>query len=213
MYNGPQYNPLQQPKKHTLRNVLLGVGGLFVLLIIIGVAAGGGKANSSSATSGGGQDAGATGSGGTSSGGTGSASATTARGPGIGSKARDGKFQFVITRVSHAKRVGDSFLSQKAQGKYTVLHMVVTNIGSVAQTLDDSTQYVYDSRGRQFSADTQADIYGNGTSNSVFLSQINPGGSITGRIYFDMPTGDKAVKAVLHDSMFSGGVTVSLAKH
>ena len=84
---------------------------------------------------------------------------------------------------------------------------------TVAQTLDDSTQYVYDPHARQFSADTQADIYGNGTSNSVFLRQINPGDSVTGRIYFDMPANDKAVKAVLHDSMFSGGITVSLAKH
>lgn len=31
-----------------------------------------------------------------------------------------------------------------------------------------------------------------------------------GLIYFDLPANDKAVSAELHDSVFSGGVTVSL---
>jgi uncharacterized protein DUF4352 len=86
----------------------------------------------------------------------------------------------------------------------------VTNIGNAAQTLDDSAQYVYDARGRQFSADSQADLYINGTGDSVFLQQINPGNTVHGKIAFDLPVGDSAVRAELHDSMFSGGVIVSL---
>jgi Domain of unknown function (DUF4352) len=130
----------------------------------------------------------------------------------IGRQVRDGKFQFTITKISHAKKVGDGFLSQRAQGEYTVLHVIVTNIGTEAQTLDDSDQYMYDSRGRKFSADSEADIYANGGSNSVFLNQINPGNTVHGEIAFDLPKGDKAVKAEVHDSMFSDGVTVSLRR-
>jgi hypothetical protein len=44
----------------------------------------------------------------------------------------------------------------------------------------------------------------------VFLNQINPGDSVHGKLYFDLPKGDTAVTAQLHDSTFSGGVTISL---
>jgi hypothetical protein len=33
---------------------------------------------------------------------------------------------------------------------------------------------------------------------------------VKGELAFDMPTGVKAVKAELHDSAFSGGITVKL---
>jgi hypothetical protein len=123
---------------------------------------------------------------------------------------RDGKFQFTITKVTHAKRAGNRYLGQRAQGEYTILYITVTNIGNVAQNLDDSAQFVYDAHGRKFSADSTADICINGSSNSVFFNQINPGNSVRGKIAFDLPKGDTAVKAELHDSAFSGGVTVSL---
>jgi hypothetical protein len=138
------------------------------------------------------------------------ASAPAATGtPGIGAKVRDGEFQFTITAITHAKTVGDpSGLTKTAQGEYTILHVTVTNIGSVAQTLDDSTQLVYDSRGRQYTADSTADLYISG--NDVFFNSINPGNTVHGEIAFDLPRGDSAVKAVPHDSPFSGGVTVAL---
>jgi uncharacterized protein DUF4352 len=135
---------------------------------------------------------------------------------GIGDKVRDGKFQFVITSISHAKSVGDTSvgLGDTAQGRYTILHITVTNIGSESQTLDDGSQYVYDASGRKFSASSSADLdlAGSNGQNSTWLEDINPGNTVHGRIAFDLPKGDKAVKAELHDSMFSGGVTVSLAR-
>jgi hypothetical protein len=134
------------------------------------------------------------------------------QGPGLGQAALDGKFRFVVVAVTHAHHAGDSIVGQTAQGEFTILRVRVTNIGGQAQTLDDSTQYVYDSQGRQFSANTSADIAGNPASGSVFLNQINPGDSVTGKIYFDMPKGDKAVRAELHDSAFSDGVSVSLTR-
>jgi Domain of unknown function (DUF4352) len=116
--------------------------------------------------------------------------------------------------ISHAKSVGDTSFGMggTAQGRYTILHIRVTNIGSEAQTLDDSSQYVYDAAGRKFSADSSADMDLGGANgqNSTWLEDINPGNTVHGRIAFDLPVGDKAVKAELHDSMFSGGVTVSL---
>jgi hypothetical protein len=88
----------------------------------------------------------------------------------------------------------------------------VTNIGSQPQTLDDSSQYVYDASDRRYDASTSADMDLNsaGGSDSVFFNDINPGNTVKGELAFDMPTGVKAVKAELHDSAFSGGVTVKL---
>jgi hypothetical protein len=172
---------------------------LVIIIVVIAVVA----------SSGGGSGSGTASAGSSSSGSSGSSGAA----PGIGAKARDGKFQFVVTSVSHAKNVGDvsQGLGDTASGRYTVLHVTVTNIASQAQTLDDSAQYVYDSRGRRFSASTPADIDGNSSNGGgVFFNQINPGGTVHGKLYFDLPRGTAATKVVLHDSAFSEGVTVSL---
>lgn len=127
---------------------------------------------------------------------------------GIGTPVRDGKFEFVIIGVTHAKSVGGQFGSA-AQGEYTILRISVTNIGNESQMLTDSAQYVYDSSGRKYSADSAADLSLNSNA-SVFLQEINPGNTVRGQIAFDMPNGVQATKAVLHDSLFSGGATVSL---
>jgi len=198
----PQYYPPQQPpprkKRHWVRNILLGLAGFVVLIVIISVAAGGGSKGTPAASDG-----------------VAPANAAPAapQAAKIGTPVRDGKFQFTITSVSHARSAGDTAdgLGDKAQGEYTILHVTVTDIGSQAQTLDDSSQYVYDASGRKYDASTSADIDLNGTgSGSVFLNDINPGNTVKGELAFDMPAGHKAVKAELHDSAFSGGVTVSL---
>lgn len=174
-----------QKKRHPLRTGCLSIIGVVVLLgVIIGIVvgvSGGGKSSSGSSGSG-----------------------NSSKAAAAGSTVKDGKFQFTITSVSQAKTAGTS----TAQGEYTILHLKVSNIGTEGQTLDDSNQYVYDSAGRKFTADSAADL---GLSNdTVFLDNINPGNNVTGEIAFDMPKGDKPVKAELHDSAFSGGVTVNL---
>jgi len=130
----------------------------------------------------------------------------------IGTPVRDGKFQFTITSVSHAKSVGDTAdgFGDTAQGRYTILHVTVTNISSQPQTLFDSNQYVFDASGRKYDVSTSADMDINGASDSVLFNDINPGNTVRGELAFDMPAGLKAVKAELHDSAFSGGVTVNL---
>jgi hypothetical protein len=195
-----QYYPPQQPpkkKRHWVRNSFLGLAGFIVLIVIISVAANGGSKGTPVA-------------------GSGAAAAHAApaapQAARIGTPVRDGKFQFTITSVSHAKSVGDTAdgFGDTAQGKYTILHVTVTNIGSQPQTLFDSNQYVFDVSGRKYDVSTSADMDINGASNSVFFNDINPGNTVRGELAFDMPAGHKAVKAELHDSAFSGGVTVNL---
>lgn len=182
--------------------MLLGLVGLVIVVAIVGAIVGSHNGTKTGAVASQGSSPGAPS--------QSSPGGTATQVAGIGDPVRDGKFQFVINKVTHAKRVGNRYLGQTAQGEYTILHVTVTNIGSVAQNLDDSAQFVYDARGRKFSADSTADIYINGSSNSVFFNQINPGNSVRGKVAFDLPKGDTAVKAELHDSAFSGGVPVSL---
>jgi len=198
----PYYPPQQQPpkkKRHWVRNIFLGFAGLIVLIVIISVAANKGSKGTPTASSGG-------------------TSANAAPAPPqaakIGTPVRDGKFQFTITSISHAKSVGDTAdgLGDTAQGEYTILHVTVTNISGQPQTLDDSSQYIYDASGRKYDVSTSADIDLNSASgsDSVFFNDINPGNTVHGELAFDMPKGVKAVKAELHDSAFSDGVTVIL---
>ena len=195
----PYYPPQQSPKKkrHWVRNTFLGLAGFIVLIVIISVAANGGS-NGTPAAGSGAAPANAV-----------PAAPQVAK---IGTPARDGKFQFTITSVSHAKSVGDTAdgFGDTAQGRYTILHVTVTNISSQPQTLFDSNQYVFDASGRKYDVSTSADMDINGASDSVLFNDINPGNTVRGELAFDMPAGLKAVKAELHDSAFSGGVTVNL---
>lgn len=131
------------------------------------------------------------------------------KGAKIGQAVRDGKFEFTVTKVeTGATKIGDQYLNQKAQGQFVLVHVTVKNIGDEAQLLADSAQKVRDAKGREFSADTTAAIYLK--DNDVFLNEINPGNSVKGILVFDMPKDARPATIELHDSAFSGGVTVRL---
>jgi hypothetical protein len=199
------YPPAPPPRKrpwvarHKILTALLSVIGLFVVIGIAAGAAGSGGSSTSGST-------GSTGSVAQPS----SAAPTAQHAAGIGDKVRDGKFEFVITKVTHRKTAGDpQFGGETAQGEFTVLHVKITNISDVAQTLDDSAQYVYDQHGRKYDANSSADFDLN-NGDSVFLQDINPGNTVRGVIAFDMPIGAREARAELHDSLFSDGVMVRL---
>ena len=204
---GGPYQPSPPPRKRRrgLKVTLAFIGGVIALIVIgsIASALGGNKSGTSTGTS--------------TAARTGNSPAAHSAGSsvaGIGDPVRDGKFQFTVLKVAHAKSVGDASLGlgDTAQGRFAIVTLKVTNIGSESQTLDDSSQYLYDASGRKFSADSTVDIDLSGANGqgSTWLNDINPGNTVRGRIAFDMPTGDKAVQIELHDSMFSNGVIVKL---
>jgi Domain of unknown function (DUF4352) len=130
---------------------------------------------------------------------------------GMGSPVRDGKFEFVVSKVDCGKtRLGDTNFGKDAQGQFCTVNVKVTNIGREAQTLDASSQYLYGSGGQRFDADTEAALYLGVNQTRTFLEDINPGNSVNGILVFDIPKGEKPTKIELHDSPFSGGVTVEL---
>ncbi|MFE7745354.1 DUF4352 domain-containing protein [Nocardia sp. NPDC057455] len=125
-----------------------------------------------------------------------------------GSPVRDGKFEFVVTRVDPpVKTVGDNqFLSETAQGQYILVHVNVSNIGDAPRGYFGSNQTLYDDQGRKFTNDSMAEI----NVNDHMSVDINPGNKVSVTLVFDVPPGAVPATLELHDSMFSRGAKVAL---
>lgn len=131
-------------------------------------------------------------------------------GPGIGAEVRDGKFAFTVTKIKcGVRKVGDNVLNARAQGQFCLVNLTVKNVGDEPQVMFSANQkgYIGD---REYAVDDAATIYASGSSASPWLTEVNPGNSLTGPIVFDIPKGQHLTKLVLHDSAFSGGVEVNL---
>ena len=127
----------------------------------------------------------------------------------IGKPVRDGKFEFTVKSVKCGiSKVGGEYLSTKAQGQFCAVQLSIENIGDEPQSMFADNQYAFDAKNRKFSADSEASIYDD--SSQVLWEEINPGNSVKGKVYFDVPKGAKLTHLELHDSMFSGGVKVTL---
>jgi hypothetical protein len=121
---------------------------------------------------------------------------------------RDGKFEFVVKSLTCGKaKEGDEVLNKTAQGQYCEVALSVKNIGTEAQIFDGSSQKAKGANGATYENDGEAEIYAN-SDNDTFLNKINPGNQATGTVIFDIPKDGKIVSLELHDSPFSGGVTV-----
>ncbi|MEU8264267.1 DUF4352 domain-containing protein [Micromonospora sp. NPDC048999] len=170
-----------------------------VALIATGLVALGCGAGSTDETTGGKADAG---------GAKGGGKPKTAK---VGEPARDGKFEFTVKSAKcGVAKVGNDLLGAKAQGQFCLVTVNVKNIGKKAQMFDGSSQKAYAGDGTEYSSDSGASLYANKNA-ETFLNDINPGNQVTGVVVFDIPKDVKLTKLKLHDSPFSGGVTVSLA--
>lgn len=187
--------------------VLSGLGALIVIIIIASAAGSGGDGPAQASNDDSAPVAGSSANG--QSGSKGNAEAKKANTAGLNAAVRDGKFEFTVKKLTCGKAtIGGGALSTKAQGQFCLLSMHVKNIGKESQLLDSSSQYAFDATGRKFDADGAAAIY-LGDANT-FLKEINPGNAIDGTLVFDIPKNAKITKVELHDSPFSGGVTVQV---
>jgi hypothetical protein len=131
-----------------------------------------------------------------------------ARTAGIGDSVRDGEFAFTVTKMEKRARVGGDVIGAEAQGVFLLVHVTVENIGDEAQAFSSTAQKLH-ANGKEFDADAGASIYMD-DSRSLY-EKINPGNKVRGIVLFDVPKNMKPETIELHDSLFSGGVKVSLA--
>jgi hypothetical protein len=210
-YGPPPYQPWRQPgqqrRSHGLRNGCLIAAGVLgggsilivVILVLIGLAAGTG---SSTPPAGGNTPPFV----------IRTAPAHAAR-PELGRVVYDGDFAFTVTHIScgaaaaRAVSAGGIGETVPAGARECIFTIRVTDDKGTAQTFFDSNQYAYDAGGRQFSADSKGGIYLHGDQD---FTQVNPGITIVARVPFQIPAGDRIVRLVLHDSAYSGGVSVGV---
>lgn len=195
--------PVAVKKKSSGRTALIVVGVIVVLLAIGKCGAGGGDDRASS-----------------SSGATTATRALAAPVPTevatptaapAGSAVRDGKFEFRVLGVTRAAQAGDlsnPFMIAEAQGEFVIVTLSVQNIGDVPQSYFGTNQKLIDVSGREYGSDSEASLWMN--QEGGIMSDINPGNSIQVRAAFDVPPGTQPAELELHDSAFSGGVSVRL---
>jgi hypothetical protein len=129
--------------------------------------------------------------------------------PGIGQPAADGKFSFVVSGVDcSVTELGDQYFGTKAQGQFCIVSVAVTNIGDKAQSFFGDNASLLNASGQEFSADSEAAIYLEDSSS--LYEEVNPGNTLNSKVVFDVPAGTTPTAIELHDSAFSGGVTVNL---
>ncbi len=130
---------------------------------------------------------------------------------GIGTKVRDGTFEFVVAGV---ERPGKTLMGKldetlTAHGEFVVVRVNVTNVGNEAQSPDCSCQLLYNDEGREFEP-SPAIL---STKEALkFVRRIDPGETVKDvLVLFDVAPGTKVVNIELHDSPFSHGVQVKLS--
>ena len=142
--------------------------------------------------------------------GSGNANGAVTKPPVLGDAVRDGKFEFVVSRADCSKSsVGIEPLNRTAAGKYCVVSLSVKNIAGKPQLFLGGAQKAFDAAGTSFTADEIAGLYANHDT-QTFLRKIDPGGEVVGKIVFDVPKATTLTTVELHDSIFSGGVKVTL---
>lgn len=104
--------------------------------------------------------------------------------------------------------LGDEYLGTTAQGQFCIIDLTVTNTGDEPQSFFGDNATLFNAEGQEFSADTEAAVYLEDSA-SIY-EEINPGDTLSSKVVFDVPAGTVPTAIELHDSAFSGGVTVNL---
>jgi hypothetical protein len=133
-----------------------------------------------------------------------------ADGPRPGDPVRDGKFEFVVSRVDCSRTsLGIEHLKRTADGKFCVVSLTVRNIGDTSKFFVGPAQKARDASGTAYSSDELAGIIAN-RGTEAFLEQLGPGETVTGKLVFDVPKKTTLTTLELHDSPLSGGVEAVL---
>jgi len=180
------------------------LAGIIVIAIIASAVSGGKGGSSSNASAGAAEGAS------TDAGAVGNATDDDAAAAiGIGQPAADGKFSFVVNGVDCTQtQLGNQYFNTTAQGQFCIIDLTVSNVGDKPQSFFGDNASLFNAQGQEFSADSEAAIYMD-NADSLY-EEINPGNTLNSKVVFDVPAGMVPTAIELHDSVFSGGVTVAL---
>jgi hypothetical protein len=131
--------------------------------------------------------------------------------PDIGTKVRDGAFDFVVTGVERPGKSLEGKVGEMltARGEFVIVRVDVTNVGSKAQRLGCSCQFLFNDKGTKFA--TSPSILR--TKDALkYVQWINPGQTVRdASVLFDVAPGTKVDNIELHELPYSQGVNVRLS--
>jgi hypothetical protein len=129
----------------------------------------------------------------------------------IGTKVRDGAFEFVVTGVERPGKTLEGKVGARltAQGEFVIVRVDVTNVGSTVQRLGCACQFLFNDKGTRFAP--SASILR--TKDALkYVEWINPGATVKdASVLFDVSPGTKVDNIELHELPYSQGVTVKLS--
>jgi hypothetical protein len=127
---------------------------------------------------------------------------------GVGQSVEDGGLRFIVEKVDcSALSLGSEPITRRAQGRFCVVTLTATNLGSTAAMFVSSYQKGLDSSGREYSTDDAAALL---VTPDAWLSQINPASTMRGCIVFDVPKDVQLVSLVLHGGWPTAGINIKI---
>ena len=130
---------------------------------------------------------------------------------GIGTRVRDGTFEFVVTGVEHpgktfTGKVGETLT---AKGEFVIVRVDVTNVGNQEQRLGCSCQILFNKKGQEI---TPSPAILRTKDALKYVALISPGDTVKGAaVLFDVAPGTTLLNIELHASPSSPGVKVKLS--
>jgi hypothetical protein len=119
-----------------------------------------------------------------------------------GTPVHDGDFEFVVSDVTTPANWRSD---PRPKGEWIIATMTVRNLDDESQEFVANNQKLIDSDGHTYAADAEAAVSMN---NSSMVVTMNPGGNMTMKLPFDVPTGTLPTALELHDSVFSEGARI-----
>jgi pyruvate/2-oxoglutarate dehydrogenase complex dihydrolipoamide acyltransferase (E2) component len=128
--------------------------------------------------------------------------------PGIGQRARDGKFELVVSRVRRGvQRIGSQYLNKTAQAS-SASSRCGSATSPTSSAPSSSPASICSTPAAAATRPATPGLYLEDSKS--FLEDINPGNGVNGTLVYDVPKNFKPAKIELHDAAFSGGVEVTL---
>ncbi|MEU6833018.1 protein kinase [Nocardia beijingensis] len=125
----------------------------------------------------------------------------------VGTPVRDGKFEFVVTKVdAGVSRVG----LQTAAGSFLIVTLAVRNISDESKWFLPLGQRLLDTQDTPFDHNATATMWQNTQQRLGYSFELRPGQSATTQLVFDLPPTVTPDHLELHDFVLSNGVRVAL---
>lgn len=100
----------------------------------------------------------------------------------IGDKLSVGKVRYKVTQVTTSNRAGNKYLNTKAQGRYLIVTIQITNKGDDPLNVSDD-YFTLINGNKTYEVDSTAGFY---LKNSIINETVNPDVTLKGRIAFDV---------------------------